>query len=354
MQDNNDRTPLSPFKLNDIVTLSNRIVMAPMTRSFADNDLVPTVEMAEYYERRADAGLIITEGTIVRPDGQGYPNTPGIFNQSQIEGWKNVTGSIHGKGGEVFCQLWHVGRVSHPKYLNGALPVAPSAIGLEGRIPRSGKENPLEYGKPRELNTNEIPEYISSFIEAAKNAISAGFDGVEIHGAHGYLIDTFLHYDTNRRTDDYGGNPENMSRFLLEILRGMISEIGKQRIGVRLSPSAYSSLNSDERDDAVFKYLLNSIAEMDIAYVHQGIIDDSKKLEYIGNSGGEYLRQYYNGVLIGNGNYNYETAFNDVHDRRFDLISIGKPFISNPDLIYKIKKGKPWLPYNNTLLKKLF
>jgi 2,4-dienoyl-CoA reductase-like NADH-dependent reductase (Old Yellow Enzyme family) len=325
-----------------------------MTRCFADNDLVPTVDMARYHERIADAGLIISEGTIVRPDGQGYPNTPGIFNQSQIEGWKNVTGRVHGKGGKIFCQLWHVGRVSHPKYLNGAIPVAPSAIGLMGRIPRGGKKNPLEYGKPRELETAEIPEYISSFIESAKNAILAGFDGVEIHGAHGYLIDTFLHYDTNRRTDDYGGNPENMSRFLLEMLEGMITEIGNQRIGVRLSPSAYFSLNADERDDTVFKYLLSSIDDMDIAYVHQGIIDDSKKLQYIGSSGGEYLRQNYNGVLIGNGNYNHETASIDVRDGKFDLISIGKPFISNHDLIYKIKKGEQWLPYDNSLLKKLY
>ncbi|MDX1701157.1 MAG: alkene reductase, partial [Melioribacteraceae bacterium] len=319
-----------------------------------DNDLVPTQEIAKYYERRADAGLIITEGTIVRPDGQGYPNTPGIFNQSQIDGWKIVTEKVHQKGGKIFCQLWHVGRVSHPKYLNGNLPVAPSPIGLKGRVPRSGKKDALEYGEPRELKKSEMPQYIDSFVKAGVNAITAGFDGVEIHGAHGYLIDEFLHYDTNRRSDDYGGSPENMSRFLLEILKGMITEIGSHKVGVRLSPSAYSSLNADQRDDDIFKYLLSVMSDMDLAYVHQGIIDESKKLKYIGNSGGEYLRANFQGALIGNGDYNLESAKNDIRNGKFDLISIGKYFISNPDLIEKIKKGEPWFPYNNSLLEKLY
>ena len=328
--------------------------MAPMTRSFADNALVPTETVADYYERRSDAGLIITEGAIVRSDGQGYPNTPGIYNQSQIDGWKPVTDKVHKNGGKIFCQLWHVGRVSHPKYLNGNLPVAPSAVALEGRVPRTGIKNTLEYGKPRELKISEIPEYVTAFTEAARNATAAGFDGVEIHGAHGYLIDEFLHYDTNRRSDHYGGDPENMSRFLLEILKGIIGEIGEYRIGVRLSPSAYTNLKSDERDADVFKYLLGALNSMDLAYVHQGIIDDSQKAKYIGKSGGEYLRKNYKGVLIGNGDHNLKSAISHIKNGTFDLISIGRPFISNPDLIERIKKGRSWLPYNKAFLKELY
>ena len=354
LQANPQKTLLSPFKLSESISLNNRIVMAPMTRSFADDNLVPTKEIAKYYERRAGAGLIITEGTIVRRDGQGYPNTPGIFNRSQIDAWKKVTDAVHHKNGKIFCQLWHVGRVSHPKYLNGNLPVAPSAIELQGRVSRSGKKHPLEYGKPRELNISEIPDYVHSFISGAKNAMSAGFDGVEIHGAHGYLIDEFLHFDTNRRTDKYGGTAENMSRFLLEILSGMIDEIGNSKIGVRLSPSAYFNLDSDEKDGEVFEYLLEEIGKMNLVYIHQGVVDVSKKPKYITNSGGDFIRSRYKGTLIGNGDFDVRTAEKALIEKKFDLISFGKPFIANPDLVDKIKWGDRLLPYELSMLQNLY
>jgi 2,4-dienoyl-CoA reductase-like NADH-dependent reductase (Old Yellow Enzyme family) len=328
--------------------------MAPMTRGFADEYLVPTDKMAEYYARRAEAGLIISEGTIIRQDGQGYPNTPGIFNSKQIKAWRNVTDKVHENNGKIFCQLWHVGRVSHPKYLNGKLPVAPSAVPLKGRVPKSGKKHPLEYGLPRELSLSEIPNCIDSYIKGAVNSISAGFNGVEIHAAHGYLIDEFLHYDTNRRSDKYGGTPENMCRFPLKVLEGMINEIGSERIGIRLSPAAYFNLESNERDGEVFEFLLNKISKLNIAYLHQGIIDDSRKPNYIGRSGGDFLRCHYKGTLIGNGGHTIDSAEKNLKKNNFDLISFGKPFIANPDFVQKISNGMELLPYSSEMINKLF
>jgi len=262
-----------------------------------------------------------------------------------------VTNRVHEKEGKIFCQLWHVGRVSHPLYLNGELPVAPSAVKLKGRVHRGKKGS--EYGRPRALRISEIPDYIDSFIEGAINSFSAGFDGVEIHGAHGYLIDEFLHYNTNRRSDEYGGNPENMCRFTLKIIEGIIKEIGNQRVGLRLSPSAYFNLDSDERDGEVFKYLLNELNKFNIAYLHQGIIDKAKMPDYL-NDPLEFLRDHYKGNIIGNENYNMESAANAIMNKECDLISFGKPFISNPDLIKKIKNGEPLLPYNSEMLNRLF
>lgn len=342
---------LTQYKLNEKLTLDNRIIMAPMTRSFADNNLIPTKDIANYYSRRASAGLIISEGTIIKEDGQGYPNTPGIFTEEQIEGWKRVTDTVHSKDGKIFCQLWHVGRVSHPKYLNGNLPVAPSAVKLNGRVPRGGD---LQYGTPRALDTTEIPNYVDSFIQGAINAIKSGFDGVEIHGAHGYLIDEFLHYDTNRRDDEYGGNPKNMSKFILDIVNGIIKEIGNEKIGLRLSPSAYFNIEINEMDSQVFDYLFNELNKLDLAYMHQGIIDESRKPNYISESPVEFFRSKFNGNLMGNGSYNVNSAAEAISNKIIDLVSFGQPFIANPDLITKIKNGEALLPYNSDMLKKLY
>ena len=206
-------TLFQPVDLGANLTLKNRIIMAPLTRSMADDDLVPTEAMAAYYGRRADAGLIITEATLVSQDGQGYPNTPGLYTQAQIDGWKNVTQRVHQNGGKIFAQIWHTGRVSHSIYHNGELPMAPSAVPIvgHGHVPRT--EN-LEYETPRVITVDEIKRVQNQFAIAAKNAIEAGFDGIEIHGANSYLIDEFLHWDTNRREDEYGGTVENMARFL--------------------------------------------------------------------------------------------------------------------------------------------
>lgn len=341
---------LQPFELNQALTLRNRIVMAPMTRCMADDQLVPTDAMAAYYARRADAGLIITEGTIIRPDGQGYPNTPGIFSEAQVGGWRKVTEAVHERGGKIFVQLWHVGRVSHPFYLNGELPVAPSAVPLHGRVSRK-KE--LEYGTPRALELSEIPEIVQAYATAAANARRAGFDGVEIHGANGYLVDQFLHYHTNRRSDAYGGTPENMARFALEVVDAIAEETTRERVGIRLSPGAYHYMEPDPRDPEVFRYLLAELSRRHIAYVHTGIFDDGMTFDYLDGSATAFLRKHFRGVVIGCGSYTPESAARAIANYEFDLIAFGRPFIANPDLVEKIQLGKPLKPYDVGMLKTL-
>ena len=249
-------TLFQPYRLNGTLTLANRFMMAPLTRCMAGPGLVPTAQMAAYYGRRADIGLIISEATIIRPDGQGYPNTPGIYSPEQIAGWKQVTEAVHAKGGKIFAQLWHVGRLSHPFFHQGEV-LAPSAVAHEGTVPRMRE---LVYQVPRALSESDIAQLVEDYAQAAANAIEAGFDGVEIHGANGYLIDQFLHHSSNLRTDQYGGSPENMSRFALEVVDAINARIGSERVGLRLSPGAYVHLEGDARDRAVFDYLL---AELD-------------------------------------------------------------------------------------------
>jgi len=253
----------TPYQLSSSLTLANRIVMAPLTRCMATDNLVPTIQVADYYARRAKSGLIISEATLVRADGQGYPNTPGIFTQAQIDGWHEVTNAVHRQGGKIFMQLWHVGRVSHPIYLDGKQPIAPSAVPLSGRLRRSPTED-LEYGMPRALKTEEIPLIVQAFANAATNALEAGFDGVEIHGANGYLIDQFLHYQTNQRTDEYGGNAEKNARFALEVIDAVVARVGHERVGIRLSPGAHVHLEGQAADVSVFKYLLQQIQQYNL------------------------------------------------------------------------------------------
>lgn len=218
------------YKLNDKITLQNRIVMAPLTRCMADDELVPTDAMVQYYAKRADAGLIISEATIIRPDGQGYPNTPGIYNDAQLAGWKKVTQAVHDNGGKIFAQLWHTGRVAHPHFFGGEYVLAPSAVAFDGTVPRLRE---LVYTVPKEASHEEISQLVADYAQAAENAIEAGFDGVEIHGANGYLIDQFLHFDTNRRNDEYGETPENMARFPLMVVDAVIARIGAELTGLR-------------------------------------------------------------------------------------------------------------------------
>jgi 2,4-dienoyl-CoA reductase-like NADH-dependent reductase (Old Yellow Enzyme family) len=206
------------FKQVDLgagLILNNRVVMAPLTRCMADNELVPTQAMAEYYARRADTGLIITEATLISQSAQGYPNTPGLYNQQQVDAWKEITQRVHQNGGKIFAQLWHTGRVSHPNFLNGEKPMAPSALAIEGHVPRM---EDLHYGEPQKITPEHIKQVITDFALAAANAKKAGFDGVEIHGANGYLIDQFLHFAANEREDEWGQTPENMSRLLFDLI----------------------------------------------------------------------------------------------------------------------------------------
>ncbi len=345
---------LKPYALNNTINLSNRILMAPLTRCMADDNLVPTQLMAEYYARRADAGLIISEAVIIRPDGQGYPNTPGLFSQAQIDGWKIVTEAVHKNGGKIFAQLWHTGRVAHPYfYGNGdadAPVLAPSAIGVEGSVPRMRE---LTYKTPKALTVEEIKVLVADYGQAAENAIKAGFDGVEIHGANGYLIDQFLHHDSNRRDDEYGGSSENMVRFPLEVLDEIISKIGADRTGLRVSPGAYFNMTGDSKDRAVFDLLLPELEQRSLAFLHIGIFDDSMEFDYLGGRASSYVRGNYSKTLVGVGSYSAEAASSAINDDKFDLIAIGRPFIANPDYVTKIRNNEPLTSYSDEMLTSL-
>lgn len=343
---------LESYKLTRKLELKNRIVMAPMTRAKADDDGSPTHAMANYYGKRADAGLIITEGSIIDSGATGYNNVPGIYTKKHIEKWKIVSEAVHQKDGRIFMQIWHVGRVSHPSFLNGNLPLSASETTMTGEIRRA---NGLYYGKSREASLEEIKLLIQSYANAAKNAISAGFDGVEIHGANGYLIDQFLHYHTNLRKDSYGGTPENMSRFALEIIKACGEVIGFEKVGIRLSPGAYlNEIIGDQRDSAVFVYLLSALNDLSIAYVHIGNFNDGTKFAELGEQTmTQFIRRHYDGNLIASGSYHFEPAEAYISQGNFDLVSIGRPFIANPDLINRYKNQKPILAYDSSMLDKL-
>ncbi len=338
---------LTEYRLNDTLTLRNRIAMAPMTRCMATDALVPTEETAAYYARRADAGLIITEATIIRPDGQGYPHTPGIYGDEQVRGWRRVTDAVHQRGGTIFLQLWHVGRVSHPIYLEGRDPIAPSAVRLAGRM-RRGPD--LEYGTPRGLEREEVPALVRAYADGAANAMRSGFDGVEIHGANGYLIDQFLHHETNRRTDEYGGSPEGMSRFALDVVDEVVARAGADRTGIRLSPGAYLHMEANPNDAEVFRHLLGELTPRGLAYVHTGIFDDSMEFAYLNGTATGFLRRHYAGTVMGCGSYTVEAAARAIGEGAFDLVAFGRPFIANPDLVAKVAAGRPLAAYQESML----
>ncbi|MBQ4863020.1 alkene reductase [Pseudoalteromonas sp. MMG013] len=340
----------TPYKLNNSITLSNRILMAPLTRCMADDKLVPTEEMAAYYTRRADTGLIISEATIIRPDGQGYPNTPGLFTDEQIAGWKKITTSVHNAGGKIFAQLWHVGRVAHPYFFGEGDVLSASSIGIEGSVPRMRE---LTFQTPRAASTEEIAQLVTDYAQAASNAMAAGFDGVEIHGANGYLIDQFLHYAANQRDDKYGGTPENMARFALEVVDAVADKIGADRVALRLSPGAYFLMQSHNDDRAVFDYLLRELNSRDLAFVHIGIFDDSMTFDYLGGHASDYVRSIYTGTLVGVGGYTAETGAKAMADDRFDLVAIGRPMIANPDYIHRVKNNETLVAYEEGMLQEL-
>lgn len=347
---NNFKTLFQSAELSPGLTLKNRIVMAPLTRSMADDNLVPTDAMAEYYGRRADAGLIITEATLISQEGQGYPNTPGLYTQAQIEGWKKVTQGVQQNGGKIFAQIWHTGRVSHSIYHKGELPLAPSSIPLKGHVPRT--EN-LEYETPREMTLEDIKRIQGQFVLAAKNAMEAGFDGIEIHGANSYLIDEFLHWDTNRREDHYGGSAENMSRFLVEIIDQVSAVIPENKIGLRLSPQAYINLEHDDRDKQVFDYLLPLLNRYNLAYLHTGMFHDAP-YEHLAGTVTQYIRKHYHGTVIASGGYTAESANSLIEAGDADLVAIGRAFIANSDYVEKVKHNKELTEYNDDMLAELY
>ncbi len=341
---------LRPYRLSAALELANRVVMAPMTRSMAGRGLVPSEATAAYYARRADAGLIVTEGAIVRADGQGYPNVPGIFTDAQVEGWREVTRRVHAEGGLILLQLWHVGRVSHPSYLGGELPVAPSAVALHGRLPRSGG---LEYGTPRAAAPGEIVALVEAFADGAANAVAAEFDGVEIHGANGYLVDQFLHHHTNRRDDAWGGSPTKMSRFAIAVVDEVAARVGPERVGIRLSPGAYHHMEPHTDDAAVFHHLLGELEKRELAYVHVGILDRTTVHENLSGTAEAFLRRHYAGTLIGCGGFDPASAARAVGCGEVDLAAFGRPFIANPDLVARIREGSSLEPYDQSMLARL-
>ncbi|MBR9875565.1 alkene reductase [Vibrio sp. J1-1] len=344
------KTLFEAYKLNDKITLKNKIAMAPLTRCMADDDLVPTDAMVAYYAKRADAGLIISEATIIRPDGQGYPNTPGIFTQEQVAGWKKVTDAVHANGGKIFVQLWHTGRVAHPHFFGGEYVLAPSAVAFDGTVPRMRE---LVYTVPKPATHEEIAQLVEDYATAAQNAIDAGFDGVEIHAANGYLLDQFLHFDTNHRTDEYGETPENMSRFPLEVIDAVITRIGSERVGLRVSPAGYMHIEADARDRQVFDYFLPEVEKRNLAYLHEGMFDDSVEFDFLGGRVSQYLRDTYSKTLMGVGGYTAQTGAEAIQSNKFDLVAIGRQFIANPDYVNRIEEDKELVEYDAAMLETL-
>ena len=340
---------LSEYELPGGLALNNRIVMAPMTRCFADADLAPIPASVDYYRPRADAGLIVTEATLIAPEAQGYPGTPGIYSNVQIAAWKRVVDGVHEAGGRIYCQLWHTGRLAHSHY-TGTRPLAPSAVAMEGTLPRA---HGLRYEEPQAMDAGDIARVQAEYAKAAQNAMQAGFDGVELHGANGYLIDQFLHQQTNRRSDEYGGTAENRARFALEVIDRLLSGIGPYRVGIRLSPQAYVNLKYVAGDEAAFDYLLEALNQRPMAYVHVATFDGNQQYDYLGGRPLDYARERYAGTIIGCGGYTAETAENDLCQRRIDLSAFGRSFIANPDLVGRIRSGSPLSAYNEKLLTRL-
>jgi len=329
----------SPIKLGPY-SLPNRVVMAPMTRNRAAAGNVPGALAATYYRQRASAGLLITEATQVTPQGVGYPNTPGIYSADQVAGWRIVTDAVHREDGRIFLQLWHVGRISHPLYQpNQGLPVAPSAMAPKGEI--YTPEGMKPYETPRALELSEIPGIVETYRTGAKNALESGFDGVEIHGANGYLPDQFLRDGTNHRTDEYGGTIENRARFLLEVTQAAVDVWGSDRVGVRLSPSGTFNDMRDSDPEKTFGFAVSSLDSLEIAYVH--LIEGNESDE---RHGGRIIpsalfRPLFQGALIVNGGYNRERAQAVIKNGEADMVSFGTSFLANPDLPRRLQLGEP-------------
>lgn len=313
-------------------TLPNRLVMAPLTRCRASAGRVPNAMMAEYYVQRSSFGMILTEATSISPQGVGYPNTPGIWSDAQVEGWKLVTDAVHQAGGQILLQLWHVGRISDPVYLDGELPVAPSAVAAKGHV---SLIRPLkDYVTPRALDLEEIPGIVEDYRHAAENAKAAGFDGVEIHAANGYLIDQFLQDSTNKRTDAYGGPIENRARFLLEVTDAVVSVWGADRVGVHLAPRGDAHDMGDSDIASVFHYAARELGERKLAFLCAREAYDRPAL-------GPSLKQSFGGVYISNESFTAEDAREAIRSGTADAVAFGKSSIANPDLVERFRTGAP-------------
>lgn len=324
-------TLFDPLSIGDL-HLPNRIVMAPLTRTRADDDHVPTPRIAAHYAQRASAGLIITEGVPVSRQGVGYQRVPGLWNHDQMKGWRTVTRAVHEAGGRIFAQLWHVGRVSHPMFNLGRTPVAPSAVPMQGHV---SLVRPLQdYVMPRALTTLEIRGIVESFRQAAVLAVDAGFDGVELHAANGYLLDQFLQDGTNHRTDEYGGPVENRARLLLEVADAVTTAWGPGRVGVHLTPRGGVHQVSDSDPAATFGYVADQLGARKIAFLclreHEGV-----------DSIASQLKARFGGVVIANEGFTRESAMRAVAEGRADAVAFGSAYIANPDLVSRLRNDAP-------------
>lgn len=331
-------TLFDPLRVGDLL-LPNRIVMAPLTRSRAGAVRVPNALMAEYYAQRASAGLIITEATSVMPQGVGYADTPGIWSAEQVAGWKLITQAVHQKGGRIFLQLWHVGRISHPLFLNSELPVAPSAIAPAGHVSLVRPETP--YVTPRALERHEILAIIETYRQGAANAKAAGFDGVEIHGANGYLLDQFLQNSTNRRTDDYGGSIENRARLMLEVTDAVIGIWGSHRVGMHLAPRGDVHSVGDSNPAATFSYVATELGRRKLAFI---CAREYAALDRIGPK----IKAAFGGAFIANEKFTRESAEQAIAQGDADAVAFGKAFIANPDLPERFRQNAPLNPPDTT------
>ncbi|HEY0490617.1 MAG TPA: alkene reductase [Telluria sp.] len=325
-------TLFDPITIGDL-QLPNRIIMAPLTRARAIGEgRVPNQLMADYYTQRASAGLILSEATAVTPQGVGYADTPGIWSDEQVEGWKLVTDAVHKAGGRIFMQLWHVGRISDPEFLNGEAPVAPSAIAAKGHV--SLLRPMRDYPVPRALETSEIPGVVAAYRKGAENAKLAGFDGVEVHGANGYLLDQFLQDGSNKRTDNYGGPIENRARLMLEVTDACIEVWGKDRVGMHLAPRRDSHDMGDSDPKGTFGYVARELGKRGIAFIcaREGLGEDRL---------GPYLKQEFGGVYIANEALTRDSAEAVVKAGEADAVAFGKWFIANPDLPLRLKTNAP-------------
>lgn len=328
-----ETTPLfDSVRLGDL-TLPNRFVMAPLTRCRAIGH-VPNDLMAEYYQQRASAGLVITECTMVTPGTSAFGNDPGIYSPEQIEGWKKTTAAVHKAGGRIFLQIWHAGRAAHPLLNDGKECVSSSALAIDDETYTPEGKKP--YTVPRELSKGEIAGIVQDFRKAATNAIAAGFDGVEVHGANGYLVDQFLRDGSNRRTDEYGGSLVNRARFLTEVLKAVTDEIGSHRVGLRLSPlNSYNSMR-DSDPEALIEFLAEYLNKFDLAYLHL------MRADFFGVQQADVVtiaRKNYKGHLIVNMGYNAEEAAQAVRHKAADSVAFGTAFLANPDLPARVKAG---------------
>ncbi|MCA9618499.1 MAG: alkene reductase [Myxococcales bacterium] len=327
----------SPYTLGD-TALKNRAVMAPMTRSRAI-DNIPNDLMAEYYAQRAGAGLIITEGTSPSPNGLGYPRIPGIYSAAQTEGWRKVTKAVHDAGSRIFIQLMHVGRIGHPLNLPaGAELVAPSAIVAAGEM-YTDAEGPKPHPVPRAMTADDVEAALGEYVAASKNAIEAGFDGVELHGANGYLIDQFLNPKTNQRDDAWGGSPEARNRFAIEAAKRTVEAIGRGRVGIRISPyGVFNDLGPFDGIDAQYEALAAALGEVGIAYVH--LVDHSAMgAPPVSDAIKQAIRKAFGGTIILSGGYDAERAEADLAAGKGELVAFGRPFLANPDLLARFEQG---------------